>query len=139
MTEGVSAARPHRLGALRQISIFCAVGAAAFMTHFGVVIAVVPLGLHPLIANVVGFLCAFGVSFIGHNHWTFPGPHDRDRARALHRFFTVAVSSFAINETLLWLMLLLTRLPYQLALLIVLVIVAALTLLLSKYWAFADD
>jgi len=124
---------------LRQLAIFGIVGVAAFLTHFAIVIAIVPLGLVPLTANVIGFLCAFGVSYYGHSTWTFPANGDRKRLRALHRFFRVAVGAFLANETLFWMLLQWTDLPYQLALIIVLTLVAAGTLVLSKYWAFADE
>jgi putative flippase GtrA len=123
---------------LRQLTVFCAVGGAAFVTHFLVVVAIVPLGPAPLIANIIGFACAFAVSFLGHNHLTFPGPPDRNKLRALHRFLRVALLGFAANESLFWLLLRFTAMPYQLALILVLLVVAASTLVFSRQWAFAD-
>lgn len=123
---------------LRGLIAFALVGTAAFVVHFLVVSALVPLGLHPLIANVVGFLCAFGVSFVGHDQWSFPSA-GRAKSIALRRFFIVATLGFGVNETLYWLLLRLTAADYRLALLIVLAVTAALTLLLSKFWAFADE
>lgn len=139
MSEVSSRAQTAHPTLAKQLVIFCAVGGAAFLTHFSVVTIIVPFGLHPLIANVIAFVVAFGVSFVGHNHWTFPARGDRDRARALRRFATVACSSFALNETLYAVLLGFTRLPYQIALLMVLSVVASFTLLFSKYWAFSDD
>jgi len=128
-----------RIREIRRIAIFGTVGSIAFGVHFGVVVMLVTKNLAPLLANVVGFLCAFGVSFVGHNQYTFPESGGRDRMRALHRFLRVAVLGFIVNETLFWVFLRATGLPYQLILLAVLTTVAAMTLLLSKYWAFADD
>ena len=121
-----------------QVVAFGVVGAAAALVHFLVVSLLVPVGVHPLIANVAAFLVAFGVSYAGHSRFTFPRG-SRERPRALHRFFAVAASSFVMNELLYALLLQLTRLGYREALLIVLIVVASSTFIASKYWAFAYE
>jgi len=123
---------------IRQLSLFCAVGATAAAVHYAVVLTLVPLGLAALASNVVGFLTAFLVSFRGHNAWTFPAQPGRRRSAALHRFFRVAIAAFAVNETLFWALLRWTAMPYQLALALVLIVVAGGTFVASKFWAFAD-
>jgi putative flippase GtrA len=122
----------------RELRGFALVGVAAAAVHFAVVAVLTPLGLPPLVANVFAFLCAFGVSFAGHSRWSFPSER-RDSAVALRRFFAVAVTSFALNETLYWALLRFTPLDYRVALAFVLVAVAFATLLSSKYWAFAES
>jgi putative flippase GtrA len=119
-----------------QVFAFGVVGTVAAAAHFTIVSLIVPFGVPPLAANVVGFLGAFGLSFFGHHYWSFPAKN-REKRRAALRFFIVACSSFALNETLYWL-LLLTGLGYRIALLIVLMTVAIVTLVFSKHWAFAD-
>lgn len=121
---------------MRQIVAFGAVGATAFLVHFGVVAATVPLGVAPLIANVLGFLAAFAVSFVGHGRWSFPA-EGRPVAPALKRFAVVAVGGFVLNETAYAALLRATSLDYRVALVLVLVGVAALTWLAGRYWAFA--
>ena len=137
MKPGTGARPSLELPRSREIIAFAVVGSLAMLVHFLVVSALVPLGLPPLIANVVAFLTAFSVSFLGHSRWSFPATGNA-RPLALRRFFVVAISSFAANETLYWLLLRFTDLDYRLALLLVLVLVAGSTLVLSKYWAFAD-
>lgn len=122
-----------------QMTAFLIFGTVAFVTHFTVVSITVPVGLHPLIANVAGFLCAFAVSFIGHDRFSFPANGTRNRRTALRRFLTVAVAAFAVNETAYWLLLRFTALDDRLALVIVLAAVAAGTYVCSKYWAFGSD
>jgi putative flippase GtrA len=117
---------------------FIVVGCVAFAVHFSVVSALVPAGMPPLAANVVGFLCAFGVSFLGHERWSFPA-RTRDRARAVRRFFIVASCGFVFNETLYGVLLGSTGLGYRLALFAVLLLTAVATFVSSRYWAFADD
>jgi len=124
---------------MQQIVIFIAVGTAAALTHLSVVAAAVELGaLRPLAANVIGFGIAFFVSFTGHARWTFP--IDRDRfAAARTRFFAVAFTGFALNQTAYAQALQLAGPDYYLhALAAVLLGVAVATFLLSKLWAFAQ-
>ena len=123
---------------IRQLSLFCAVGATAAAVHYAVVLTLVPLGLAALLSNVVGFLTAFLVSYRGHSAWTFPSQPGRRRRAALRRFFSVAIAAFAVNETLFWALLTWTHLPYQLALALVLIVVAGGTFFASKLWAFVD-
>jgi putative flippase GtrA len=117
-----------------QIARFGVVGVAAMAVHWLVVVALVPVGLAPLIANVVGFGIAFNVSYLGHRYWTFTS--DAAHATTLGRFFAVALGSFIINEALYSLLLRYTHLDYQVALALVLFTVAGLTFVLSRHWAF---
>lgn len=129
---GPGAAKPVRV---REIFAFGVVGITAFLVHFTVVAVTVPLGVAPLVANVLGFLAAFAVSFVGHRRWSFPA-EGRPVAPALRRFAVVAVSGFALNESAYAVLLRSTQLDYRVALFIVLVAVAGLTWLAGRYWAF---
>jgi len=117
-----------------QLARFGVVGVTAMAVHWLVVTALVPLGLLPLIANAIGFGVAFNVSYWGHRNWTFGS--DAAHRTTFWRFAAVSSTSFVLNECLYWLLLTYTRLGYQLALAIVLIAVAALTFVLSRYWAF---
>lgn len=118
---------------IRQLARFGAVGVAAMAVHWLVVALLVPLGMAPLLANAIAFAVAFNVSYHGHRNWTFVAttPH----ATTFGRFLGVALLSFALNEALYY-ALLQRGVEYRLALAIVLVAVAALTFVLSRYWAF---
>lgn len=107
------------------------------MVHY-----VVTLGLNafaslrPGPANLVGFLCAFPVSYFGHRFLSFSAtevPHQR----ALPRLFAVSGMAFVGNQALLLTLLRLTSLPLYIALAIVLLVVSLSTFLLSKGWVFA--
>ena len=128
-----AAAKPVRV---REIVAFGIVGGTAFVVHFAVVAVTVPLGVAPLLANVLGFLAAFAVSFVGHGRWSFPA-EGRPVAAALRRFAVVAVSGFVLNESAYAVLLRWTQLDYRLALFVVLCAVAGLTWLAGRYWAFA--
>jgi putative flippase GtrA len=118
-----------------QLFWFGVVGASAAAVHLGTVwLLVSQLALAPLLANVLGFCAAFIVSFIGHHRRTFAA-HAAPLSQALPRFLLVAVLGFAANE-ILYALLLHWGLEYRLALFLVLVAVAGMTWLLSRYWAF---
>lgn len=121
---------------LFQLSRFIGVGITAMIVHWLVVRLLVPLGVPPLIANIFGFAVAFNVSYFGHRKLTFRA-EELSHSRTLPRFATVALGSFAVNETLYALLLFLTPLSYDLALFIVLGSVAVLTYIFSRFWAFA--
>ena len=121
----------------RQLFWFGVVGVSAMLLHFVVVaLVLVPLGLPPLAANVIGFLTAFQLSYQGHRRLTFQAARIPHR-QALPRFFGVSCLSFAVNEAMYFLLLHYTALDYRVALFIVLLTVAILTFVLSKLWAFA--
>jgi putative flippase GtrA len=97
---------------------------------------VVPLGMAPLGANVVGFLLSFAWCFFGHARWTFRA-HGRDLGVALHRFAIISLLSFGLTEAGYAAVLAWTIVDYRVALLLVVQTLAVAKLLASKYWAFA--
>jgi putative flippase GtrA len=119
-----------------RIAWFIMVGTAAAAVHWAVVVGLVEHRAWPaLVANVLGWLVAFGVSFAGHHRLSF-----RDRAaplgRSAVRFFAVSAGGFAVNESAYALLLHTTGQRYDLVLAAVLVAVAGVTYLLSRHWAF---
>ena len=119
-----------------RIAWFVLVGTAAAGVHWGVVVMLVKhAGWQPLLANVVGWLIAFGVSFSGHSRWTFRD-HGVALGRSARRFFAVSASGFAINEATYALFLHWSGLRYDLVLALVLIAVAGGTYLVSRHWAF---
>lgn len=123
---------------MQQLFWFLVVGGSAAAVHFAVVSALVPLlNMSPLWVNVFGFLVAFGVSYSGHRYLTFQAQAATQRHRdMLPRFFGVAVGSFVLNQCLYATLLRFTALDYRIALAITLVVVAAVTFIVSKLWAF---
>lgn len=123
-------------GMIRQLGWFVIVGCMAAATHWLVAVGCVSIWrLPPLVANVAGWLVAFVVSFSGHYWLTFR--HQRKSlVVACRRFFLVSATGFIINElTYAWL-LRVTAIPYDLLLAAILVAIAVLTFLLSRFWAF---
>jgi len=119
-----------------QMIRFSITGILATLVHFSTVVVLVEtLHLHPLTANIVGFLCGFIISFSGHRFWTFSDTTSNLR-QALPRFLTIAGINLAGNQTLYYLLLIKLHVQYEIALLVVLGIVASMTFLLSKRWVF---
>ncbi|NOZ70498.1 MAG: GtrA family protein, partial [Chloroflexi bacterium] len=118
---------------IQQLFHFGLIGIAALLVHWLVVALLVPLGIVPLLANIVGFLTAFQVSYWGHRRWTF-NARTLCHSQTLPRFAIVSCSSFLLNEFMYFLLLRYTSLDYRTALFIVLAVVAALTYLLSRQW-----
>lgn len=116
---------------------FLVVGASAAAVHLLVVLLLVQLlSLQPLLANIAAFITAFQVSYFGHRLWTFAHTNTQ-HSQSLPRFILVALLGFFGNEFLYYLLLQYTALPYWLSLGIVLVLVAVMTFVLSKLWAFS--
>ena len=115
---------------------FALVGAAAAASHLAAVALLVPaFDLAPLLANVLAFLLAFVVSYNGHRLLTFASSGARGWA-VLARFFAVACLSFVGNELLYAAALHWLPWHYLVSLAAVLLLVALLTFVLSKFWAF---
>jgi putative flippase GtrA len=121
---------------IKQLGWFIAVGCAAAATHWLVaVIAVDMATLPPLLANLVGWLAAFGVSFTGHYQLTFR--HQRaPLLKAARRFFAVSALGFGVNELAYAYLLRITTLRYDLLLALILVSIAFMTFILGRFWAF---
>jgi putative flippase GtrA len=116
---------------------FIAVGTTAAAVHWGAVrLAVETLGLVPLGANVVGWMIAFVVSFSGHRYWTFAATSGRDTGQSLWRFGLVSLGGFVLNELSYAAVLRMGGLRYDLALGLVLVGLAVVTFVVSRWWAF---
>lgn len=120
----------------RQLAWFIAVGCAAAGTHWLIVVLLVSLlSLPPLIANVIGWLVAFIVSFSGHFLLTFRHQH-APPARAARRFFAVSAAGFAVNELSYAWLLHTTAWRYDVLLALVLIAIAVATFIVGRLWAF---
>ena len=121
---------------VHQVGWFIAVGCAASLTHWLVVVAIVAgFSVPPLVANLAGWLVAFTVSFSGHYHLTFRYQKS-SLWPAATRFFVVSAIGFGINEASYAWLLHATTMRYDVLLFLVLVGVAVLTFVLSRLWAF---
>jgi putative flippase GtrA len=124
------------MAASRSAAWFLAVGGAATLVHWGVVVALVEsLAVRPLLANVAGWALAFCVSFYGHHKLSFRG-HQAPAAAAARRFFIVSAGAFMLNQGAYAVLLAQSNLSYALLLGLVLTGVALATYAASRWWVF---
>lgn len=129
-----------RLAEWLRLLRFGAVGLLAAAVHYWTVIGLVELlQILPLQANFGGFAVAFWVSYFGHRYWTFDNPGGIAAAASFLRFLATALLGFCLNELLFYLFLRYLELPYYVALAVVVAIVAVMTYVLSRWWAFREQ
>jgi putative flippase GtrA len=122
--------------ARQQVARFVAVGCGAAAMHWSVVVWLVShWAWRPLVANVLGWLVAFCISFAGHHLLTFRG-HGAKPGPTVARLFIVSAGGFAANEFTYALLLDWTGDRYDVLLAAVLLAVAAGTYLLGRHWVF---
>ncbi|MDO5769397.1 MAG: GtrA family protein [Psychrobacter sp.] len=129
-----------------QLIKFLIMGGLAALVHFLVLYSAVSFfAITPIWANVIAFLIAFVVSFIGHLNVTFKTLNDQSGPNSepstimprLLKWFASSVAGFAINQSLFvlgisWL----GDQYYLIVWFIVTAIVTVLSFLLGKLWAF---
>lgn len=113
---------------------FLAVGGTAAFTHMAV-FALAQGQMLPEMANALGFLIAFFVSFAGHRLLSFKDA-GTSVGTSLGRFAVTALAGFASNELIFMLLLRGLGWPALLALFVALVFAAGQTFLFSRFWAF---
>jgi putative flippase GtrA len=113
---------------------FLAVGGAAALTHMGV-FALAQHRVWPELANALGFLVAFFVSFFGHRLLSFKDA-STSVTTSFKRFAVTALAGFASNEMVFIVLLRGFELPSLVALFLALVFAAGQTFVLSRFWAF---
>lgn len=118
----------------RSLLWFLGVGAGAALTHVLVFRALQP-HTWPELANALGFVVAFGVSFVGHRWLSFRGAATTV-GQSLGRFAVTALLGFATNEAVFALLLRVGGWAPLSALLAAMVLAAGQTWVLSRRWAF---
>jgi putative flippase GtrA len=120
----------------RQLPWFVVFGVAASATHLAVALAAERwLGMEPLVANSLAFVCALGVSYLGNAVVTFKvAPW---RAAAFGRFAVLSLASFGLNQAIVYGLTVRSGWPFWASLLVVLATVPPLTFLLARSWALA--
>jgi putative flippase GtrA len=113
---------------------FLAVGGAAALTHM-LVFALAQKAMWPELANALGFVVAFFVSFAGHRLLSFKDA-GTSVGTSFKRFLVTALAGFAGNELMFMLLLRGLGWPSLLALFVALVFAAGQTFVLSRFWAF---
>lgn len=119
----------------REVGLFIVVGVAATACNAIVAIVVQRLfDLAPLVASLIGYLSAVGISYLGNSLLTFRRP-------VMHgpqfvRFTVISLAGFAINQGVVWFATGRLHWPLAAAEIPVVLIVPPATFLMSKFWAF---
>ena len=117
-----------------QASRFAGVGILATLVHVTVGYLVSRLaGANPFLANLTGFGVAFWVSYCGNFYWTFPG--GTEHAFRLKRFIISSAFCFLLSNAVVATVNLL-HLPFEVALLAIVLVIPPLSFALAKFWAF---
>jgi len=115
---------------------FGSIGALATIVHWLIAVAAIEVhSIPPLVANVLGWLSAFTVSFFGHFWFTFRG-HGAPMGQSVTRFACVSVLGFAMSTGTFALLIRINPNLYGTWLMLTLLTVAAVTYLLGRRWAF---
>lgn len=119
-----------------QVFWFLLIGSSATAAHWLAAVAAVEVGQQrPAIANVIGWMLGFFISFSGHYTLTFRH-QPKTLLTAIWRFGLVSAGGFLANQFAFMSLLNYTPLPYYLLLALILISVAAVSFFFSRSWAF---
>jgi putative flippase GtrA len=122
---------------LRQLAMFGMIGVTATAAQAAIALWTHAwIGLPPVAANGLGYVCSCSVSYLGNAWLTFRRP-------ALHgptflRYVGVSIVGLILSEALTFLCADLLSWPFAVALIPVVTLVPLLSFVLSKSYAFAD-
>ena len=121
----------------KQVSKFGMVGMAATGVHMLVFSALQELtDQSAVVANTYAFMSAVVFSFIGNRYWSFARHPDKQgplNFSAL-KYGAVALSGYLFNGLLAWLIVDRLTMPYELALMPMILVTPALTYLAIRLW-----
>src|SRR3954470_24524735 len=96
------------------------------------------LGVHPLAANVFGYLVAAGVGYVLHSRVSFKGHGSRDNpVQRTGRFLVVSLVSLALNSLFVWVLTGLLHGPTWWPVVPMIFATPLATFALNRYWVFA--
>lgn len=117
---------------------FGLIGITATLTHMTTVwLLVSSYPIPVLIANIISFFIAFGISFTGNYYWTFRSPGSP--RKALLRFFVISGSAFVTNMFLLSWLLYREYFSPATAAITAAGIIPVFTFFLSRFWGFRNQ
>jgi putative flippase GtrA len=131
---------PPLLAPVLQLGRFGIVGALATLTHALAFAAAIEVGhARPLLANLLGFALALGLSFLGHCRWTFRAELAGRRPEVSSmflKFALVALTGLLLNSLIVVVVVERLDLDYRLAILLMVTVVPLLLFWQSRRFAF---
>lgn len=91
------------------------------------------LGLAVYLGNLLGYVCAVGVSYLGHSVLTFRKPVS---PATLRRFVTASLSTLMLSQVLLYVIDEIFLVEHRISLAIVVVYIVIQGYLLNKFWVY---
>ena len=120
-----------------QASRFAGVGLLSTLVHVTAAwFANLVPGMNPFAANLIGFACAFWISYLSNFYWTF-GKRG-DHAMHLRRFFIASALCFLLSNAIVFTTGTLLQQPFAISLLAIAILIPPLSFALAKFWAFRE-
>jgi putative flippase GtrA len=114
---------------------FGTVGIIATAVHIVAIFLLLSKTLLPtLVANMLAFLTAFGISFIGHYLWTFRSPGCV--GKAIRRFLLISITAFVVNTMLLASLISTGWISTTASAIVSATVIPVITFLASRLWGF---
>jgi putative flippase GtrA len=123
--------------ALWQLVRFAVAGLS--VTLFAVIVyaaAATLLGIAPLAANTVSWLCAVVASYTVHSRWSFAADKSAGEGGMILRFLVVSGFAFALNSFWVWLMTSLLALPPLAPVPAMIFVTPFVSFVLNRFWVF---
>lgn len=129
---------PERRALAGQIMRYAVTGAAVTAIGISVYLAgAYPLGLAPLLANLLAYVVSMLIGYVAHSRYSFRGHGSRDNPAATSgRFFLVSGVSFALNSLWVWLMTGALHLADWTPTPLMVVVTPAVVFVLNRRWVF---
>ncbi len=120
---------------LRQIATFGAAGVIATLVHVVIGVSLNRLaGLPPFTANLIAFPAATCVTLLSNSRLTFKG--HGGGAQSFAKGLATVLFGLALNQIIVVIVADMLGYPYEIALIVIIATVPAVTFLLFKFWAF---
>lgn len=121
---------------MREVIVFGLVGIAATLTHYLSALLLIEWFLFgALQANLVAYLVAMLVSYVGHSQLTFRSAMTRGN---LARFVAVSVMAMGLSQLILWGLTSLAWFGHRINMLVVVAFVPCFSFLMNKYWVYSS-
>ncbi|MBW2187410.1 MAG: GtrA family protein [Deltaproteobacteria bacterium] len=123
-----------------QFTKFVVVGVASTCVHSTIYLLFLWLAsTTPQLANMLGFVCAFIVSYLGQRYWTFQNIRIGNERKSKIKFICSAFLSYGLNSFFIWLIEQKLELNPEYALFGIVLITPLLAFLVFKLWVFRDE
>ncbi len=121
---------------IRQVLCFGVIGILATLTHYFVALGSSYVIPYIYLANLIGYLCAVGVSYFGHGLITFKVALNR---RLLGKFTLVSVLTFLTSEVVLYILINIYMQPKEISFAVVALTIPVISFVINKFFVFTHN